>query len=123
MIQLILFFDGGCLVCNKFIQFVFNRNKKRDIWYSRLDSIEAISHNLMPDSKTMVLYFNGKYYMKSAALVQILEIIDFPPIILFLIKLVPSFIADCFYHLFSNNRYIFGRVKSCDISINQYILL
>ncbi|MEK6628176.1 MAG: DUF393 domain-containing protein, partial [Bdellovibrionota bacterium] len=72
--QRIIFFDGVCALCNRFINFVFEHDKKRYFNYAALQSKSA-AKILNPQELTLdtIVYSeNGKIYYKSVAVLKIM---------------------------------------------------
>ncbi len=118
----ILFFDSQCLMCNKFIQFVFNKDNLKILYYSDLCSEIAKYHSIDKELKSFVLLYEGEYFIRSKAFIKLLTIINFSPSILVLLKLIPTFILDWIYQLIANNRYMFGNSNQCHLEIKKYQL-
>ncbi|XP_050234182.1 DCC family protein At1g52590, chloroplastic [Mercurialis annua] len=118
----IMLFDGVCNLCNGGVRFVRDNDKNRTIRYEALQS-EA-GKNLLrrsgrapDDISSVVLVEKNRSYIKSAAVLKIMEYIDLPfPQLAFFLQFVPLFIKDFVYDNVANNRYtIFGRSESCEI--------
>jgi predicted DCC family thiol-disulfide oxidoreductase YuxK len=118
----ILFFDAQCLMCNKFIQFVFNRDKLKVLYYSDLNSEVARNHCINTELNSFVLFHEGEYFVRSKAFINVLKVIRYSPLVLTLLKLAPSSILDSFYKLIANNRLLFGNTNNCLIDIKHYQL-
>ncbi|KAH1144890.1 hypothetical protein GYH30_040963 [Glycine max] len=69
------------------------------------------------DISSVVLVEKERSYIKSEAVLKIMEYIDLPfPQLAILLQFVPLFIRDFVYDNVANNRYqIFGRSESCEI--------
>lgn len=69
------------------------------------------------DISSVVLVENDRSYIKSEAVLKIMEYIDLPfPQLAFLLQLMPLFVRDFVYDNVANNRYtVFGRSESCEI--------
>ncbi|KAK6912203.1 DCC1-like thiol-disulfide oxidoreductase family [Dillenia turbinata] len=118
----IMLFDGVCNLCNGGVRFVRNNDRNRRIRFEALQS-EA-GKNLLKrsgrapdDISSVVLVEKDRSYIKSEAVLKIMEYIDlpFPQLALFL-QFVPLFIRDFVYDNIADNRYaIFGYSDSCEI--------
>lgn len=69
------------------------------------------------DISSVVLVEKQRSYIKSEAVLKIMEYIDLPfPQLAIFLQLVPLFIRDFVYDNVANNRYaFFGRSDSCEI--------
>jgi len=115
----IIVFDGICNLCNNAVNFIIRRDLKNIFFYSTSQSEFSrnylINNNHENISESTVMLINeGKLLTHSDAILQILEILEFNPIMLRLLKIFPSRLLDLFYKIISSNRYrIFGRRKHC----------
>ncbi|MFS7992424.1 hypothetical protein Hanom_Chr12g01082131 [Helianthus anomalus] len=69
------------------------------------------------DISSVVLVEQNRSYIKSEAVLKIMEYIDLPfPQLAFFLHFVPLFIRDFVYENVADNRYaVFGRSESCEI--------
>ncbi|PON50948.1 DCC family protein [Parasponia andersonii] len=121
-IRPIMLFDGVCNLCNGGVKFVRDNDRNRRIRFEALQS-EA-GKNLLrrsgrapDDISSVVLVEKDRSYIKSEAVLKIMEYIDLPfPQLAFFLQFVPLFVRDFMYDNVANNRYmIFGRSESCEI--------
>ncbi|KAK9666365.1 hypothetical protein RND81_14G179800 [Saponaria officinalis] len=118
----IMLFDGVCNLCNGGVKFVRDNDRKRNIRYEALQSeagkkLLQRSGRAPDDISSVVLVEKDRSYIKSEAVLKIMEYIDLPfPQLALLLHLVPLFIRDFAYDNVANNRYnIFGKSDSCEI--------
>ncbi|KAJ0724790.1 putative DCC1-like thiol-disulfide oxidoreductase family [Helianthus annuus] len=118
----IMLFDGVCNLCNGGVKFVRDNDRQRRIRFEALQS-EA-GKNLLrrsgrapDDISSVVLVEQNRSYIKSEAVLKIMEYIDLPfPQLAFFLHFVPLFIRDFVYENIADNRYaVFGRSESCEI--------
>jgi len=115
----IIFFDGVCGLCDRFIGFLIRRNHKKKFLFATLQGETAkknLSQNLRKDLESVVLYKEGKVYTHSTAVLKILA--HFPWFWIFAVLgfLAPTFVRDFFYKKIAKNRYkVFGKKKNCRI--------
>ncbi|KAK4780370.1 hypothetical protein SAY87_016476 [Trapa incisa] len=122
----IMLFDGVCNMCNGGVRIVRANDRNRKIRFEALQS-EA-GRNLLRrsgrdpnDISSVVLVEKDRAYIKSDAVLKIMEYIDlpFPQLSLFL-QLVPVFLRDFMYDNVARNRYaFFGRSDSCELPSHQ----
>ncbi|XP_039143026.1 DCC family protein At1g52590, chloroplastic [Dioscorea cayenensis subsp. rotundata] len=120
----IMLFDGVCNLCNGGVRFVRDNDHNRRIRYEALQSesgkkLLRRSGRSPDDISSVVLVEKDKSYIKSEAVLKIMEYLQvpFPQFALFF-RLVPLFIRDIAYDNVANNRYtLFGRsdTDSCQI--------
>ncbi|CAO2815268.1 unnamed protein product [Amaranthus hypochondriacus] len=121
----IMLFDGVCNLCNGGVKFVRDNDRNRKIRYEALQSeagkkLLRRSGRAPDDISSVVLVEKERSYIKSEAVLKIMEYIDLPfPQLAFFIKFVPLFIRDFAYDNVANNRYtIFGKSESCEIYVD-----
>ncbi|XP_075497295.1 DCC family protein At1g52590, chloroplastic-like [Primulina tabacum] len=118
----IMLFDGVCNLCNGGVKFVRNNDRKRNIRFEALQSevgkkLLQRSGRAPDDISSVVLVDKDRSYIKSEAVLKIMQYIDlpFPQLALFL-QFIPLFIRDFVYDNVADNRYsFFGRSDSCDL--------
>ncbi|URE00407.1 hypothetical protein MUK42_20501 [Musa troglodytarum] len=120
----IMLFDGVCNLCNGGVRFVRDNDPNRRIRYQALQSESG--RKLLQrcgrspdDISSVVLVEKDSSYIKSEAVLRIMEYLDMPfPQLAFFLKIVPLFARDFAYDNVANNRYsLFGRSESgsCEI--------
>lgn len=118
----IMLFDGVCNLCNGGVKFVRGNDRKRNIRFEALQSeagkkLLQRSGRAPDDISSVVLVEKDRSYIKSEAVLKIMEYINlpFPQLALFL-QFIPLFIRDFVYDNVADNRYsVFGRSDSCDL--------
>ncbi|XP_052287436.1 DCC family protein At1g52590, chloroplastic isoform X5 [Citrus sinensis] len=115
----IMLYDGVCNLCNGGVKFVRDNDKNRRIRYEALQSesgkkLLRRSGRAPDDISSVVLVEKDRSYIKSDAVLKIMEYIDLPfPQLAFFLQFVPQFVRDFAYDNIANNRYnIFGRSDS-----------
>ncbi|AGH95630.1 thiol-disulfide oxidoreductase DCC family protein [Pseudobdellovibrio exovorus] len=120
----IIFFDGICPLCNRFIKIVQRLDRKKVFRFSSLQSKTAaqkltkITDTSDPLSLNSVVYFqDGQYYTQSEALYQILNNLAGPwKAIARVFKTLPKNWRDRIYLYVADNRYRwFGKLESCPL--------
>lgn len=119
--QSIIFYDGHCNLCNRVLQFIIRRDKKRIFQYLPLQSKEAgdllslkQSNNQNPDS--VILLENNKIYSKTEAIYRILPKLGQGYKLLLVFKLIPNQWTDSVYDWIAANRYQwFGKSDDCKL--------
>ncbi|KRH09742.1 hypothetical protein GLYMA_15G009100v4, partial [Glycine max] len=113
---------GVCNLCNGCVKFVRDNDRNKTIRYESLQSeagklLLRRSGKAPDDISSVVLVEKERSFIKSEAVLKIMEYIDLPfPQLAILLQFVPLFIRDFVYDNVANNRYqIFGRSESCEI--------
>ncbi|NMH29022.1 thiol-disulfide oxidoreductase DCC family protein [Flavobacterium sp. SE-s28] len=116
----IILFDGVCNLCNSFVQYVIERDKKDTFRFASLQSEigeEILNHIGIDRSKTdsIILYEPGiAYYYKSSAALEIAKSLSGFVSWSFGFKILPTAFRDWVYDYVAKNRYKwFGKQESC----------
>lgn len=117
--QRIIFFDGDCVICNGFANWIMSKFKPHFLYLSTLQSAAAKKHlSLLDQGLDSIIYFtDGHVYKKSSAILKILyDLGGFYKYLSVGLQVVPYFVADGLYDLIAKNRYrVFGKTDSCRI--------
>jgi predicted DCC family thiol-disulfide oxidoreductase YuxK len=114
----VIFFDGVCGLCNRFVDFVLRRDPGGLFQFSPLQG-ETAAERLAPgditDLKTVVVVDGNRTYRKSAAVIWVLQRLGgIWRVASALFWLVPRPLRDLGYSWIANNRYaIFGKKETC----------
>jgi predicted DCC family thiol-disulfide oxidoreductase YuxK len=106
----IVFFDGDCGVCNFWVQWILERDKKDQFMFASLQSDfgqKFLSERGLNTEvfNTMYLWRTGQYYLeKSKAVLKIANLLGGIYKLSVLGKIVPSFLSDKLYDTISKNR-------------------
>ncbi|MEC7864086.1 MAG: DCC1-like thiol-disulfide oxidoreductase family protein [Bacteroidota bacterium] len=119
----IVFFDGVCNFCNVAVDFVWKRNKRRNLYYASLQSDIAKKKLLkrgVNDIKLSTIYYDDgrRVYQKSQAIFMILTNLDgaLYPLLAKIALIIPRISSDFIYDFISKNRYsIMGKREVCRI--------
>ncbi len=114
----VIFFDGVCNLCNGSVQFVIRHDKNGLFKFASLQSDFAASffreNGYTIQSDSIILYTNGKFYDRSAAVLRIARRLHFPVNAASIFFIVPAFLRDPVYGFIAAHRYKwFGRKDSC----------
>ncbi len=116
----VVLFDGVCNFCNSSINFIIDRDKHNKFKFAALQSelgkqllqTHGVEQPATLDS--VVLIKNEKIYKKSEAALEIARELSGLWPLLYIFKILPTFIRDIFYDLLAVNRYkIFGKADVC----------
>jgi predicted DCC family thiol-disulfide oxidoreductase YuxK len=117
----IVFFDGVCNFCNTTVDKIWAKNKKRNIYYSSLQSDFAkrflSEHGInATDLDTVIFYTGRKFYMRSTAILQVAKHLSGIYRVLPGFLMIPPFLRDGIYRWIAKNRYrFFGKKETCRI--------
>ncbi len=116
--QHIVFFDGVCGLCNKFVDFLLRHDRDKALLFAPLQG--ETSSKLLPkefrDKLDSVAFTNGgKTWTHSSAVVRILwQLGPFWKLCAMLMWLVPKPLRNIGYRSVANARYrLFGKTESC----------
>ena len=114
----IVVFDGVCVLCNRFFNWLIKNDKDEKFMYTNFQSDFSKKNNLkLKDINSVaVIKTNGEKIYKVQAVYYILKKIDRYFIVQILLKLLPLFLTNICYDLIANFRYrIFGKYETCII--------
>ncbi|RKO68570.1 DUF393 domain-containing protein [Sphingobacterium puteale] len=118
----IIFFDGDCLVCNRFVQILLKIDTNNRFLFSSLQSDFAKnSLNAIPKNIDSIIYLSpAGRYIKSEAILNICKTLGLPYSIVYFLKILPKKWRDAGYDYFAKNRYKwFGTNKYCAVPNEQ----
>ena len=117
----ILFYDGQCGFCNKWVEFVIkNESLPPQIKFCSLDSNFAREHfqanNFVYKVDSILLFSKGKYHSKSEAILRLFSFLKQAFRLLQIGKLLPLTFRDYLYDVVGKNRYaLVKKNASCAI--------
>lgn len=112
-------FDGVCVLCNGGVRFVLKREKRPNFVFATVQSplgqrvLSALGQP-RDGSASMVVIDEGRYFLKSDAVVQTARALKAPWSWPALVRVLPRWLRDWIYDRIARNRYsLFGRYDSC----------
>jgi len=113
--QLVIYYDGICLLCSDLVDFSIRYDHEKKIQYSPLQSNYA-KRTLNTDEilgiDTVIVRQGDTVFKKSEAAFIILKSLNHP--LQYLRFFIPRFLADKIYNLVSRKRYSwFGKKEKC----------
>jgi predicted DCC family thiol-disulfide oxidoreductase YuxK len=115
----VVFFDGVCLFCRRWVNFVLRHDRDRVYALAWLQSVAArrrLDDTLRADLDSVVLLRAGRCYRKSAAVLRIVSGLGGIWRLAALLLVVPAPLRDACYDLVGNRRYRwFGRLATCEL--------
>lgn len=114
----IVFFDGVCGLCNRFVDFLMRRDHRRRLRYAPLQGETAqkyLPNELRESVDSVVFLKNGETSTRSTAVVHILvELGGAWGLLGRLIGAIPRLLRDPGYRVVARWRYrLFGKKESC----------
>jgi len=122
MADSIIVFDGVCVLCSRWVDFVLRRDRHGRYKFAAMQTESGrgllIEHGIDPDDPLSFLLLEGKQgYTDTDAIVRILQ--SFGPgwrFVALLVSIVPRFIRDPLYRWIARHRYrMFGRRATCRV--------
>lgn len=117
--QKIILFDGVCNLCNKSVQFILKKDKKKEFFFASLQGKTGVcllqKFNLPENDLNSFLFVdNEKVYDRSTAALQVLRELGGVWKFFYVFMLVPKFVRDGIYKWIARNRYKwFGKRNEC----------
>ena len=109
MAQTIIYYDGLCVLCNKSIRFIINRDRKNQFKIGFLNSLKK-----QEKQDSVVLVHKGIKYQYSSAVIKSLILLGGIYKLTALLFIFPKSLRDFVYKMIARNRYKwFGRHNTC----------
>jgi predicted DCC family thiol-disulfide oxidoreductase YuxK len=115
----VVLFDGVCNLCNKWVQFVINRDPERHFRFASLQSAQGRAllqaHGLPVDHLgSIVLIQSNRAFQESDAVLRIARGLRAPWPMAGIFMVLPRALRDFVYRIIARNRYRwFGQADSC----------
>lgn len=118
----IIVFDGVCVLCSRWVDFVLRRDPHGRYKFAAMQTASGrallIEHGIDPnDPLSFLLLEGGRGYTDTAAIVRILRCFGRGwRFVALVVALVPRFIRDPLYRWVARHRYrMFGRRAACRV--------
>ncbi len=115
----IIYFDGVCNLCESSVQFIIQKNKKKNLKFASLQGTHGqqfLNENNFSTTQFDSLVFteNGKIYTRSSGALRITKHLKGLWILFFAFLIIPPFIRNPIYNYVAKNRYKwYGKKESC----------
>ena len=114
----IIFYDGLCAMCNRFIRILITLDKKEKLLLAPLQGKNGkiLQKKFSKELKGIdsVIFYNKKVYTKSSAVINILSELGGIYKLAYIFNIIPSFISDSIYDYIARNRFQwFGKLDKC----------
>ncbi|MEM6520294.1 MAG: thiol-disulfide oxidoreductase DCC family protein [Cyanobacteria bacterium P01_D01_bin.71] len=114
----VILFDGVCNLCDGFVNFVLDRDRKQHLYFASQQSaagqeiLRGLGISSQPE--TIIFVSRGRYYAHSTAVLMIFRHLNGLWSLLYYFKFIPPFIRDYIYRWVARNRYRwFGQRTTC----------
>ena len=117
---MIVYYDGLCGLCDRFVQFVLRRDRTARFRFAPLQGStarERVPSTLDPGaSRTVILEEKGRFRVRSDAALAILAGLGSAWRLVALLRVIPRPLRDAVYDLVARNRNRwFGRLDECRV--------
>ena len=114
----IIFYDGLCAMCNRFIRILITLDKKEKFLLAPLQGKNGKILQKKFSKKLIgidsVIFYNKQVYTKSSAVINILSELGGIYKLAYIFNIIPSFISDSIYDYIARNRFQwFGKLDKC----------
>tara|TARA_Y100001936_G_C16021885_1_gene640000 strand:- start:702 stop:1106 length:405 start_codon:yes stop_codon:yes gene_type:complete len=119
----VIIYDGICVLCNKYIKWVLDKDKENLFLISNLQSkfTEEKFPELRKIDSVAVIKKNGEIIQKSKAVNHILKSINRLILLRIILNILPLSISNLFYDIVAKSRYkVFGKYDSCQLPEPEY---
>ncbi len=119
----VIIYDGICVLCNKYIKWVLDKDKENLFLISNLQSkfTEEKFPELRKIDSVAVIKKNGEIVQKSKAVNHILKSINRLILLRIILNILPLSISNFFYDIVAKSRYrVFGKFDSCQLPEPEY---
>ena len=117
----IILFDGVCNLCNSWVHFLIRRDDDKIFRFLTLQSKtgQEIKKKLklnFDSINTVILLKNGKYYVKSEVVFELIEYLSPVYKVFYTFRVLPISFRDWVYDRIASVRYkIFGKKEKCEM--------
>lgn len=115
----IVYFDGVCSVCNRFVDFLITRDRNQSLQYATLQGETAkkkLSAELYTNLNSIIFQLGERTYSRSNAALMALSSLGGLWKFAIWLRLIPRCIRDPAYNLVARNRYSwFGKRSECRV--------
>ena len=114
----IIFYDGLCAMCNRFIRILITLDKKEKFLLAPLQGKNGkiLQKKFSKELKGIdsVIFYNKKVFTKSSAVINILNELGGIYKLAYIFIIIPTFISDSIYDYIARNRFQwFGKLDKC----------
>ena len=117
----IIFFDGICILCNRVVDFLLEKDHKNRLKFASLQSetgsaiLQRLQYNPVKED-SVIFSDEGRILIKSTAVLKIAGYLGFPYSITVLLFIIPRPLRDWGYDYIARNRFRwFGKRAKCRV--------
>lgn len=115
----VIYFDGDCNLCGRFVDFLLERDHKQSLRFSALQGETAkvrLPSSYRERLGTVVFESDGKFYVRSTAALMIVSRLGGVYALVNLFRLIPRPLRDAAYRIIAKKRYLwFGRRNNLSV--------
>ena len=123
----VILFDGVCNLCNGWVQFLLEHDKRATFRFSPLQS--KFSQSIFKEQKlpanyleSIVLVEGSDIYFSSTAVLRTMKLLGGIYSLLYLMVIIPKFIREPVYHFIVKHRYAwFGKRETCMVPAKEHL--
>lgn len=113
----VVYFDGVCGLCNRFVDFGLRHDRQRRLRFAPIQgetAAQRLPSDLATDPTTIVLEEDGNLRFRSDAILRILHLLGGGWRLLGGFRIIPRPLRDVIYDWIARNRYTwFGKRETC----------
>ncbi|MBB6559951.1 putative DCC family thiol-disulfide oxidoreductase YuxK [Acidovorax soli] len=124
---MIVVFDGKCLLCNGWVQFLLRHDRQGRIRFASMQGeqgarlLNGAGLSAGEGLQTLLVVEGGRSWQHTAAILRILHRLGWPWRLAWVGWLVPAPLRDALYRLVARNRYrIWGRSEVCMVPAPEH---
>lgn len=120
----IILFDGFCNLCNGTVNFLIQKDRKKQFRFVPLQSEKGKSlihkFQIPLETDSVILIKNDKVFLESDAAIEIAAMLNYPWKVGVITKYIPTKIRNKLYQWIAKNRYRwFGKREICRIPTSE----
>jgi predicted DCC family thiol-disulfide oxidoreductase YuxK len=122
----IIVFDGVCILCNSFVQFILKKDRTKQFYFTTAQSdfvkekVEMLQFKVNPMDSVIYLK-NGKVLTESSAVLGILSDLGGIWKLLSIFRIIPPVLRNVAYRFCAKRRYrVFGMLETCMLPSSEW---
>jgi hypothetical protein len=122
----IIVFDGVCILCNSFVQFILKRYRTQQFYFTTAQSdfvkekVKTMTFKVNPMDSVIYLK-NGKVLTESSAVLGILSDLGGIWKLLSIFRIIPPMVRNVVYRFCAKRRYrVFGMLETCMLPSSEW---
>ena len=122
----IIVFDGVCILCNSFVQFILKRDRTQQFYFTTAQSdfvkekVKTMTFKVNPMDSVIYLK-NGKVLTESSAVLGILSDLGGIWKLLSIFRIIPPMVRNVVYRFCAKRRYrVFGMLETCMMPSSEW---